>query len=381
MAEPTTSSELLGKPKAAPIDTNVSIPRAIREAGERAEQLQRAANGEAEPSVAVQIEGQQQADPPVQQQAPQPPVQQQAPQPPPQPPATDWERNYNGLKGRYEKLVSDVSAMSEQLTRLQNENASLRQVAPSANGHAPQVRKLLTEQEIADYGEDFIDVVRRAADEVAGPLRDQVAQLQGQITTQQTEVGNAFMTRMNATIGALVPNWENLNKEPGFIQWTRLPDVFSGAIRSELMQAAWDNGDAQRVAAFFRAYLAEEAAVDPSAGQARATPGFPASLAPPAQQPLVPPAGGQAIPLQTRLSLDQLAAPGRAHSVAQMPADKPTYTAQDIARFYRDVTAGKYRGNDAQREAIDRDINLAQHEGRIITDPRTSRSMGFTGGR
>ena len=287
------------------------------------------------------------------------------------------------MVGRFNTLRSEMQAMAEQLARLQAENASLRTTtAPPMNGQGPVSvqRNLLTEQEIADYGEDFIDVVRRAATEVAAPLQEEVQQLRGQLTTQQAEVGNAFMGRMNATIGSVVPNWEELNRHPSFVAWSRLPDVFSGAIRSELMQQAWNSGDAHRVAAFFRAFLAEEAAVDPQGSATGTGHGFPPSLSPPAPS-MVPPDRGQGVPLNTRLSLDQLAAPGRAHSVAQMPTEKPTYTAQDITRFYRDVSAGRYRGKEAQQQAIDADINLAQHEGRIIPDTRTSRPMGFTGGR
>jgi hypothetical protein len=89
----------------------------------------------------------------------------------------------------------------------------------------------------------------------------------------------------------------------------------------------------------------------------------------PAREPGAP----GTVPLATRLSLDQLAAPGRAHSGTQQPASKPVYTAQDITRFYTECAAGKWRTREADRAAIDADIILAQREGRIIIDQRTVR--------
>lgn len=394
MAEPTTAAELRAKEAPPPVDPNVKIPKAVLDAGLRAEAIQRATNGEAEPSVAsVATASNGEAPPaPAPEPAPEPthkltvspapPVapQPQAPQEPaPQEPAppVDWERNFRAMKGRYDTLAADMAAMGERLTNLQNENAALRANAappPAPNGHAPT---LLTEQEIQEYGPEFIDIVRRAATEIAAPLQQEVQQLRSQLGTVQAETGNSFLTRMNATIGGLVPNWEALNRDPRFVQWSGLPEVYSGVIRRELMQEAWNSGDAHRVAAFFRAFLAEEAAVDPQAAATRGPSGFPASLAPAAQMPPpVPPAVQQ-----PTMSLADFAAPGRAHSVAQQPADKPVYTAQDITRFYTEAASGKWRGREAEKAAIDADIILAQREGRIIPDQRTSHLMDFRGGR
>jgi hypothetical protein len=406
MALPTTSAELRAKATPQPpVDPNTKVPKAVRDAGIRAEAIQRAALGEAEPSVvATPPNGAEPPQPPpngaeppqpppngAEPQPPQPPVHSQVPQTQqpvmPQPTApqqpVDWESRFNAMKGRYDRLVTDVGAMSEQMRNLQTENAALRQNAPTPvppfDGTPPP--SLLTEQEIQDYGPEFIDVVRRAAAEIAAPLQEEVRTLRGQLGTVQQETGNSFLTRMNATISGLIPNWQALNQDPRFVQWVGLPEVYSGVIRQELMQQAWNSGDAQRVAAFFRAFLAEEAAVDPHAGQARANGGFPTSLAPAPPTGMVPAATPGGVPLQTRLSLDTLVAPGRAHSAAQQPADKPVYTAQDITKFYTDVAAGKWRAREAERAAIDADIIAAQHEGRIIPDQRTTRPMGFHGGR
>jgi hypothetical protein len=367
MALPTTTEELKGRAPQPPADPDINLPRGVREQSKRAEEIQRAITGAAEPSVLPPSEGQ----------TPQPPalpeqVEGQPPAPPPEDqnvsPA-EWEQRYKAMKGRAEQMRDQMGQMVHAVQQLQAENATLRNSQPPP----PQVTEpvnLLTEQEVQDYGEDFVDVVRRVSVGVAAPLQAEIQHLRAQLGTVQQETGNSFLTRMNATISGLIPNWQEINRHPRFMHWVQLPDVFSGAIRQQLMQAAWDNGDAMRVAAFFQAFLAEEAAVDPARSM---TPGM-------SVQP-TPLQNGASVPLGTRLSLDNLAAPGRAHSGAQMPTEKRVYSAQDISRFYTEVAAGKWRARDAERAAIDADIIAAQHEGRIIPDQRTITPMGFTGGR
>ena len=359
MAQPVTAEVLRAKPPLGGVDPDIKVPQSVRDAGARSEAIQRALIGEAEPSVLEPPPGE----------TPSPPPETPPSEPSPQPPAEEalppeeWERRFKAMKGRYDQLNGTVGTMGEQLQRLQNENAILRQPAPPPPG---TMAPLLTEQEVADYGPEFIDVVRRAATEVAAPLQEEIQRLRSQMGTVQQETSNAFLTRMHATIGGLVPDWQEINRNQSFMNWVSLPEVYSGVIRQQLMQEAWNNGDALRVAAFFQAFLAEAAAVDPRQGT-HAQPSPPRMV--PAQQPGAP----GIVPLATRLSLDQLAAPGRAHSGTQQPASKPVYTAQDISRFYTECAAGKWRAREAERSAIDADIIAAQHEGRIITDQRTVR--------
>ena len=369
MTQPTTADSLRAKSPLPAVDPNINVPKGVRDAGARAEAIQQALVGASEPSILPTTHPPDNA-PDQTTVSPQDPPSQLTPPaegPPPEPehvPPEQWELRFKAMKGRYDGLRSDVAQMSEHLQRLQNENAILRSSAPPPT--SPEIAPLLTEQEVQDYGPEFIDVVRRAATEVAAPLHAEIQSLRGQLGTVQQETSNAFLTRMNATIGGLVPQWQQINQDPQFVQWVQLPETYSGVIRQRLMQDAWNNGDAHRVAAFFRAFLAEAAAVDPQRwGHAPSTP-----------SPTVPalsPGGQVTVPLATRLSLESLAAPGRAQSSAQLPADKPVYTAQDISRFYTECAAGKWRTRERERAAIDADIIAAQHEGRIIPDQRTVR--------
>ena len=256
------------------------------------------------------------------------------------------------MNGRFEaerkKNRETVDQMATRITQLENELAA----KPKAQPAAP--RKLnISAQELEDYGEDFVGMIQRiATDTVQGhiePLAHEVGRTQAQVRIQENQ-------SMHEQMNALFPKWAELNQDQKFIDWVMLPDPYSGAIRQRLMQEALDHGDARRVNAFFQGFLAEEAALNPAGGGG-----------PQASAPAAAPAAPAAAP---PLSLASLAAPGGARSASPAPADKPTYTTDDITRFYTEVAAGKWRHRDQERAQIDRDIHQAQHEGRIILTQR-----------
>jgi hypothetical protein len=135
-----------------------------------------------------------------------------------------------------------------------------------------------------------------------------------------------------------------LNSNSDFLDWLRLPDPYSGAIRHDMLKAAYAQGDARRVLAFFNGFLAEEAVVAPAG-----------------QEPDV------SVTKVPKVPLASLAAPGRAKTAASAsaPAEKPIITRSQIAAFYADLAAGKYRGRDAEKNKAEAIIFEAQRDGRI----------------
>jgi hypothetical protein len=286
----------------------------------------------------------------------------------------NWENRFKTLKGRFDaetrRSRETIEQFEERMRGMAQEMAKLQRPALPGETEMPP---LITDKDKADYGEDLIDVIKRAALEAVMPQLKPLAQTVGQVqarvdtTTQETE--RQFLHRMHSSMNEAVPGWDQLNRDPNFIAWTKHNDVYSGLNRQELLQKAWYEGDSSRVAAFFRGYLAEEAATDPAAAEARqrALAGHGGHAAPPG----APPANGQQQP-QPRVTLEQLAAPGRARAGATAPAGKPVWTAAGISQFYMDVANGKFRGRDAERVATEADLMAAQREGRIQVNPRTA---------
>lgn len=289
----------------------------------------------------------------------QPPAQQL--QPPPQP--DDWEHRYRSMAGRYDRAQDSIRQMAEQITNLQNVLATVSSQPSEPVPRELRAESLLSQEEVSEYGSEFLDVVGRKAREAASPL---VQQLENKIQGLEQQLGqvggNLAQTarlRMFSELDQALPAWRQINEDRKFFQWLALPDLYSGAIRHNLLRSAWDRNDTARSLAFFRGFLTEEAAVDP-AYQALDNPA-----------PRVQPNGSQApqpLPGQQngKIPLEQFAAPGRAKSAAELPAEKPFISRAQISKFYADCAANKYRGDEAERVRLEKMIFDAQTEGRII---------------
>ena len=145
------------------------------------------------------------------------------------------------------------------------------------------------------------------------------------------------------------PNWKAINRSDEFKGWLQQPDIFSGRRRHEMLMEAFSRHETGRVVAFFQGFMSEAAGLPQN-------PSSPGTSAPP-----LPNGNGSGKP-----SLEDFAAPGRARSAPQqLPPDKPIYTRAWIEKFMADKRTGKYRGREADADAVERDIYQAQHEGRI----------------
>jgi hypothetical protein len=350
--------------RAAPADgrdPGVKLPPRVRAEAERAEALLKQSIGE-DPNSPVPVTTIEDAPPatedrvvipPIQTQQPQPMVQQPT-NPPAQPPQgkTYSENDFKAMQTRFERADQQAQRLSEEVSNLRNVIATMQTApAPVPTAATPpelQAQSLLTPQEISDYGPEFLEVVGKKAREIAGTeiaqLRAQVESLSRgmQATTQMTSA--QARDKMLDILNEKIPTWRDINNDPNFLAWLRLPDAFSGAIRHDLLKAAYDQNNAARVSAFFQGFLAEEAAVEP------------ANPAPPARPGAAP----------ARVPLETLAAPGRAKSAAaSAPAEKPIITRAQVAAFYADVAAGKYRGREQEKNQAEAEIFLATNEGRL----------------
>jgi hypothetical protein len=253
------------------------------------------------------------------------------------------------MKGRFDRAQGQLRQLSEQVTTLNRTVASL-QAAPKPAAPAAQSERFLTPQEEQEYGTEFLDVVGKKAKETVSKeileMRAQLAELNAQLSNVNGVVSTDAQARFFSDLDRGLPTWGELNTNQDFIDWLKLPDAYSGVIRHELLNAAYERKDAPRVLAFFNGFLAEEAAVDP------------ARLAP-QPAPAAPVAPGK-VPLET------FAAPGRAKSTAATaPAEKPIIHRAQISQFYLDVSAGKYRGKEAEKDRLEAMIFAAERDGRI----------------
>jgi hypothetical protein len=262
------------------------------------------------------------------------------------------EQRYRTLQGMYNadtaRLRAELSQRDTRLAQLENLLSSMGAARAPQAPQPPAPERIVTPKDMEEYG-DSIEVMRRVSREELAAANARVSELEQMIRQLQTNVvprveqvaqqqeqnaQQTFWTRISSAI----PDWRTVNSDPRFHEWLLTPDALSGLPRQTLLEDAQRKLDVDRVVSFFSAWRSMN-------GQ------------PPAQS--------------TRdaavSELDRQVSPGRsrAGSVTSAADKAKTYTAQDISKFFDDVRRGLYRGKEAERDRIERDIFAAQQQGRI----------------
>jgi hypothetical protein len=239
-----------------------------------------------------------------------------------------WEQRYRVLNGKYN---AEVPRLHATVNQLRGELDALKKTL--SERPAEPAKKLVKPEEVDQYGEEFVDMVRRAAKEVAGEMLSEkdteIRQLRARLDNTESATQKMSRDGFLAGLAQRVPDWETLNTDARFMAWLGEHDLYSGRPRQELLDEAATSGDSQRAAQFFLAFK----------GQLQAAGSSAQSLA------------SQVQPRGTQQS-------------AQTPtAQKRFWKTAEISKFYADVQRGRYK--DAEAKAIEDDINAAVSEGRI----------------
>lgn len=333
--------------KHAPIDESVVVPAAIRAAAAKSDALHKLAYKTEDAPTQEQPNGKEAPKEPTAEKI------EEAPKPKTPEPDNEanWEHRYNSMKGRNEANERALGDQGREITELRAQIQRLSAApAPVQQPTADLTFKKITDEDRTNFGEDFIDVAKRAAAEVFQPeierLKQQVTELGGTVQNVAKTTHDSQTLSMNDRLDREVPNWRDINRDPKFLSWVGLRDPYSGAIRMEMMREAHKQGDAQRVLNFFKGFLSDEATTAPL------------------------PNADLLKSKTDKVDLETLAAPGRAKASASDvpqddPDDKEIITRAQVLEFYRLVNAGHYRGRDAEKDALERRIFQAQANGRI----------------
>jgi len=261
---------------------------------------------------------------------------------------------YRTLQGIHRSQMQARGEMEQRIATLTQQVQTLTARSQQPSSPPPQKSTALTPEEIEEYGEDLIGVIEKKAREVAAPLQTQLdstvaayrqlqernqyleSHLQGVTQAQNEGREEAFFSKLPA----LVPDWETLNYDAGFLAWLNQPNPFhAGETRKQGLDLAVQNFNPEAAAVFFTAYKAENPTVPVT----------------PKNQPVsVPSLESQAQPAQ-RSTPD----------VVRPTPQGRVWTQGEITKFYRDVTDGKYRTNPNEKQRIEREIFTAQRENRI----------------
>lgn len=364
----------------SPIDTSVTIPQHVKDAAAKAEAAYHAAYPPEGPVPAAQpdpaaVTAAVTIQQPAQQQPVQQPVQQQVQDDNYTAPANAqdlkdsiWAARYNSMQGRWQAVQRQLGIAQEQnmqlgqeLTRSQEllSRAGVQNAAPAATTQPQRHHgKLITDADREIYGDELLETVGRAAKEAIAPELDALRQENAEL--KKTTISNA-QRDMYADLNRLVPNWRAINNDPSFKAWLNLPNIYTNEVRGQMLSAAHKAANTPRVVALFQDFVKEVVA---TGGQ---VPGTRVEQQTQQQDPNL--IQQQQAPQDTGVTLESLAAPGRARPAGGDPAtqsaEKPIYSRAQIAGFYRDVRRGVWAGRETDKDRLERDIIAAQAEGRV----------------
>lgn len=262
-------------------------------------------------------------------------------------------QKYRTLQGMYNaevpRLHQQNREMQQRVQQMEQLLASMTATNPQA---APAAERLVTDQDVQDYG-DSIDIMRKVTREELAAVAQRIAGLEATLRQMQVNVvpqvqAVAQRQQMSAEqafwsdLATDIPNFRQINDNPDFQSWLLEFDPMTGVTRQTFLDDAQRALDARRAASFFRAWLA-------STGQAA----------------VAQPTGNS-----PSSELEKQVSPGRSRSTGTPASTNQgkTYSPQDIQKFFNDVRAGKFKGREPERSRIERDIFAAQRENRITAN-------------
>jgi hypothetical protein len=245
-------------------------------------------------------------------------------------------------------MEQQMSELGQELVRTQQLLTQPPQPAPQSTVLGQDHKNVITDDDVREFGTDIIDLTRRVA---LGTLGPEIENLRAENARLTQRVQSTGKRELFATLDNAVPKWRAINEDVRFINWLRLPNIYTGRVRQQMLNEAVAGADAPKAIALFRDFINEVNATGQQAPSVQH------------EQPAPAPA-----PREPALALDTLAAPGRARPASgdsQVPSEKPVYSRAQIAQFYRDKNRGIYAGREAEVVAFENDLGLAQREGRI----------------
>jgi hypothetical protein len=264
----------------------------------------------------------------------------------------DFEHKYRTLQGLYNSHVPQLQQKAAQyenrITQLEQLLSNIQTKQPAAQPAASAPTRLVTDEDIEEFG-DSLDVMRRVSREENAAYLQEIASLKEtinkfqsvlprveQLSTQQAKSAEGQFWQ---TLTDRVPNWQDINNNQDFQSWLLEADALTGMTRQSFLEGAQSKLDAAKVAQFFTTREAT-----------RTTPAVPNPQRKPSSE------------------LERQVAPGKGKTAGSgQPSEPKTYTQSDIKKFYADVATGKYKTREEERSRIERDIFVAQNEDRIVS--------------
>jgi len=225
---------------------------------------------------------------------------------------------------------------------------------------------------VKEFGAELIDVVRRVAQEVVQPklersknssprlaaVQQMAPAVQQNSEDQARTAADLAHERICSGLDTLVVDqngnsmWERINDSTEFQTWLTQVDPYAGVQRGAMLAQATESGPSAGLDFLHGLYeRTRSSRSDRTAASADSAGHTPRRN--PGREPSFPRSSGH----RNRWT-------GKCRR-SNESGQQRVYTQAEIGAFYRDVQRGGYKGRDADKIAIERDIFQAQKSGRV----------------
>jgi hypothetical protein len=238
----------------------------------------------------------------------------------------NWEHRYKVLSGKYSSEVPRLAAENRELKG--SMKALEEKIDRLSQAKSTSKESLIRQEEVDEYGESLIDVIRRAAREEASSKDDVINDLKAKVDSFDSKVSRNVEVDFYEDLGRRVPEWVAINDDQNFHKWLEGYDDLTGQRRQELLSSAEAERDARRVSNFFLAYQKTSQSWAATANKKLESQVVPSS-----------------------------------QNHTQSPPAKRIWTRGEVQDFYARVRTGDITGSQAV--ALESEIQVAAVEGRI----------------
>jgi hypothetical protein len=244
-----------------------------------------------------------------------------------------WEQRYRSLNGMIESRDRQIESLHQLLARIEPPQHQTQ--PPSESETQPPA---ITKDDVDSFGEDLIDLARRVArseySDRERALQARIKELESRVSGVSQEQATTAQERFLTNLRGRVPNLDHVNQDPDFIRW-----LGASPTRQRMFNEAVQSMDLDGTAFFFETWASPKQTQEPSNAQK------------PTQK--------------TDQRLARQVAPGKSRNVPtpaqRSEGTKRQWTRSAIVSFYKNLAS--YPQQD--RDRIERDIALAQKEGRV----------------
>ena len=314
----------------------MTLPKAVAAATEELAALEQQLQAPVEPETAP--DGQTEDAHPTPEPSPEPvtaaPVAStDVPHPEPQEvPEEKWEHKYRRLQGKYDAEVPRLHAQVRELQGVLAQMQQQMQAPPPPAEQPKEPDKYVSDEDVANYGEDFVDIQRRITLDATRDLRKQVEDLKAQLAQQGSQVQSVSF---EAQLLKAVPDFEQINADPAWIEWLNEVDPLIRAPRRAIAQQAFVAGDVEAVKSYVDLWRKSQAPAQPAPAVSR-------------QQ-----------------ELQRQVQPSRATASAPTSGGKKTYTLGEAEALFNRIQHLTAQGRIDEAKRLDAEISAAYAEGRI----------------